>query len=526
VPEESADQMLAAGLATFYANPLGHVMYSYPWEDDSSIQVVKLAPEYADRFECEYGPDVWACRFLDELGAEIKKRGFDGFTPVDPIRFVTASGHGIGKSTLSAWLIKFLMDTRPFCKGTVTAVTADQLRTKTWAEVGKWHKMSLTEHWFDYNTGRGSMSLAHKDYKERWRVDAQTCREENSEAFAGQHSASSTSFYLFDEASGIPEKIYEVREGGLTDGEPMIFDFGNPTRNSGRFFENCMGRYKHRFIVRGIDSRNVAITNKKVAEEMIEDYGEDSDIVRVRVKGTFPAASSAQFISGLDVDNCMAREIEHNSNSALILGVDVARQGNDDSVIYPRCGDDARSFPILRFNGLDGIQLANKVIEAYNDYSMQGYEVHIFVDAGGGYGGSPVDHMRYLGYNPVEVFPGRTATDKEKYRYVSDEMWGKMKDAIKGMLCLPDRKTRHGDDLRSQLTQREFGYVGGGTRIHLEPKSKMKDRGLPSPDIPDALGLTYAYEVAPSSLMMGVQNQKKQVIHEYDPFDMLEKEGV
>ncbi len=181
------DIQIAEDLKQFYANPLGHVMWSYPWTTESSIQVAKLAPEYQDRFNSEYGPDVWACEFLDELGQEVLKRGFDGRNPVMPIRFATVSGHGIGKSAVTAWIVKWIMDTRPLAKGTVTAVTADQLKTKTWAEVGKWHKMSVTEHWFKYTTGRGSMTLQSviDKHKSQWRCDAQTCKEENSEAFAG-----------------------------------------------------------------------------------------------------------------------------------------------------------------------------------------------------------------------------------------------------------------------------------------------------------------------------------------------------
>ena len=201
----TADEQLTEDLAKFYADPLGHVMYSYPWDTEPAIQIVRLEKPWSDRFNCEWGPDVWACKFLDELGKQILDRGFDGRTPIEPpIRFATSSGHGIGKSVLVSWLIKFILDTRPHSKGIVTATTADQLRTKTWAELGKWHRMSLTEHWFDYNTGRGSMSLVHREYPEDWRCDAQTSKEENSESFAGLHAANSTPFYIFDEASGVP----------------------------------------------------------------------------------------------------------------------------------------------------------------------------------------------------------------------------------------------------------------------------------------------------------------------------------
>ena len=152
------DELLANKIATFYADPLGYVMFVFPWDTEESIQLVELQEPWASRFNSKYGPDAWACEFLDELGTEIKKRNFNGKDAVDPIQFSTSSGHGIGKSVDVAWLIKFILDTRPYSKGVVTSNTAEQLKTKTWAELGKWHKLSLTSHWFDYNTGRGAMS--------------------------------------------------------------------------------------------------------------------------------------------------------------------------------------------------------------------------------------------------------------------------------------------------------------------------------------------------------------------------------
>jgi hypothetical protein len=519
---KKADADISKQLAKYYADPLGHVMFSYPWDSDATIQVCKLKGKWAERFpNSTFGPDEWACEFMDDLAEEIKERGFDGTKSVMPIRFATASGHGIGKSTLTAWLIKFIMDTRPNCKGTVTAVTGDQLKAKTWAELGKWHKRSVTSHWFEYSASRGNMSLRRKGAEEEWFCEAQTCREENSEAFAGQHAVTATSFYIFDEASGIPPKIFEVRNGGLTDGEPMVFDFGNPTRNSGDFYEECVGELRKRFNVRMIDSRDVAITNKEYFKEMIEDYGEDSDIIRIRIKGQFPRASSAQFISGEDVRNCQQRELMNNDALPMILGVDVARQGDDDSVIYPRKGMDARSYPIIRENNLDGVQLANLVIQQFNKYTAEGHDVHIFVDAGGGYGGSPIDHLRFLGYSPMEVHPGRGPSDPENYRYTSDEIWGTMRDAIRGQLCLPTNTQKGGTELRTQLTQREFGYFNG-QRIHLEPKIKLKERtGGGSPDIADALAMTFAYDVAPrESTYQGIVRQStKQAEWDYDPLN-------
>lgn len=528
----SAEEQLADGISQFYADPLGYVMFVFPWDTDTALQVVdwesdKVIDEetgetfrermlpYRIRFNSQFGPDLWACEFLDDLGEEIKKRGFDGTNAVDPIQYATSSGHGIGKSTLVAWLIKFIMDTRPFSKGTVTANTAEQLRTKTWAELGKWHKRSLTSHWFQYNSGRGNMSLKHTTHGEEWYCSAQTCREENSEAFAGQHAANASSFYIFDEASAVPDKIFEVREGGTTDGEPMTFDFGNPTRNSGRFFEECEGKLKHRYRIRKINSSTAFITNLKRISEWIEDYGWDSDFVKVRVRGEFPAAGSLQFMPSSWVKRAMARELVQDRNAAITIGVDVARFGEDNSVIYPVIGNDARSFaPTVGdgiYHGLDNVQVAEKVIEKIEFFRSMGREVSaVFVDVGGT-GSGVVDVLNHSGYACIPVNFGTTPVFKpETYRYRVDEMWGRGKDAIKDTLVLPELPELQLVDesyigslerdtatiLLNDLTQREFGYTISGDKIQLETKKDMKKRGLKSPDIADALFLNFALDVA------------------------------
>lgn len=516
----SAELELNKKLAEFYDDPLGYVMFCFPWTTEESIQKVRLPEKYRERFpNCEWGPDEWACEFLDDLGAEIKKRGFDGKNATKPIRFSTASGHGIGKTVLVAWLIKFIMDTRPYCKGTVTAGTDIQLRTKTWAELGKWHRMSLTRHRFNYSSGRGSMSLKHPTHGDGWAVNAQTCREENSEAFAGQHAAGSTSFYIFDEASVVPDKIYEVRDGGLTDGEPMIFDFGNPTRNTGKFFENCEGSAKHRYIVRHIDSRDVAITSKDDIREKLEDYGEDSDYFRVRVRGVFPKASNVQFIASDLVRDAMSRDIFVDRNAPLVIGVDVARFGDDETVLYPRRGLDCRSFEPKCYMGLDTTQVCGKVIEMIRFFKDVGQEVAaLFID-GSGMGAGVVDQLRHLGYNPVDVVSGTKANNPMTYRLRSDELWGNLRDALRREMALPHITSDIGKKLYEQLTQREYGYTLMGSRIQLESKKDMRKRGLPSPDLADALALSFAQEVAPRNMDTSFGAYSKPVIIDYDPLE-------
>lgn len=106
--------------------------------------VVRLKEPWASRYpNCQFGPDEWACQMLDDIGASVKERDFDGSQAVDPIRMAVSSGHGIGKSAFTAWLVCWIMATRPNCKGVVTANTANQLETKTWAEITKWMRRSL-----------------------------------------------------------------------------------------------------------------------------------------------------------------------------------------------------------------------------------------------------------------------------------------------------------------------------------------------------------------------------------------------
>ena len=307
---QTVELTLADEIGRFYDEPLGFVIAAYPWGEPGHLV-------------CETGPDEWQTAFLEDVGREVRARGFNGRAAVDAVRMATASGHGIGKSTLVAWLVDWIMSTRPFSQGTITANTFIQLQTKTWAAVQHWTALCITAHWFRLTGNR----MYHRDFPAKWFCSAQTCREENSEAFAGQHAAGSTSFYIFDEASAVPDGIFDVAEGGLTDGEPMMFLFGNPTRNSGRFHKVTFGTGRPRWNHRSIDSRTSARTNKEQIAQWVQDYGEDSDFVRVRVRGIPPNASELQFIDLGRVNAAQMRERETLADEPLIAGCDVSAGG-------------------------------------------------------------------------------------------------------------------------------------------------------------------------------------------------------
>jgi hypothetical protein len=476
------ERALAIEMADLAEDPLEWVRYSYPWGVGD-----------LDGFD---GPDEWQTGFLNEWGQEIRIRGFDGRTPVSPIRMTTTSGHGVGKSALTAWAVGFIMSTRPMSKGIVTANTSPQLETKTWAEIAKWSKRMITAHWFRITTGRGAMKMVRKTDPENWRVDGMAWRENMPEAFAGLHAATGTPFYIFDEASGIARSIFETAEGGLTDGEPMQFLFSNPTQGEG-FFYDTHHDMSHRYKCFRVDSRKAAMTNKKQIEEWIEDYGIDSNFVKVRVLGEFPSASGRQFIPS---DIVMAARSSdrvpfYTATDPVIIGVDVARYGGDESTIYIRRGRDGRTHAPKILREIDNVQLAHE-IRKINDELMADA---INIDAGQGQG--VIDTLRNWGVaNVNEVHFGGTSPDEE-YDNMATYMMAEARDWLKNPhSTIPDDGV-----LSNQLTARRYWMVESrkGTAIKIESKEEIfrnNEKNAPhsahkSPDRADGFCLTFAVPV-------------------------------
>ena len=293
----------------------------------------------------------------------------------------------------------------------------------------------------------------------------------------------------------------------------MVFDFGNGTRNSGRFFENCAGKFKDQYITRSIDSRKAHRVNKKSVEKDIEMYGADSDFVKVRWRGMFPNKSTLQFVDGGEVMEAMTRKvISTPSDDPIIIGVDVALSGNDHTVIYPRWGWDARSFEPRRYHNLKPRQIANKVVEYMEELQDLGLHVaQVFVDMGGGYGSGVLDRLEESNVNATGVIPGEKADNDVTYRLRCDEMWGNLREKLP-RLALPDRNTPHGERIYNQLTQREYGHTLK-EQVKLESKDDMRDRGLESPDDVDALALTFAFPVSSH----GTRSSRAGFIEMLDP---------
>jgi hypothetical protein len=419
-------------LASVADDPLAFTLGAYPWGEPGTV----LA-----NFT---GPDVWSI----ELMGMIRDGLLDWNTA---IQIATASGHGIGKSATVAWIIIWAFTTFPDTRGVVTANTETQLKTKTWAELGKWFNLCFfTRDHFTLN----ATSLVSKDpTRERtWRIDMIAWSESNPAAFAGLHNQGKRLIIIFDEASEIADIIWETAEGALSDSNTQIIwlVFGNPTRNTGRFRE-CFegGRFESLWRHKQIDSRTVAITNKTYINRQIAAYGgEDNDIIRIRWLGKFPLRGLMEFFSASDIDAAMGpdREVFVDAFTPLAIGVDVARFGRNNSVIFPRKGRDARTLECKTYSGISTTELATRVHDTWNQWRPDG----IFID-GGGVGGGVVDQCRNqrlyvweIQFGAKDSITGLTGDNfGEKYANMRAAMYGAARAWMKtGMLpASPDLRT-------------------------------------------------------------------------------------
>lgn len=457
------NQALAEKIAEFRYDPYGFVMFVFPWGEPGTF------------LEHHSGPDEWQKEALIEIGMRLSNAQDTG----EPVRILRRSGHEIGKTAFIAWVILWWNSTREHPQGVVTANTRMQLEGKTWRELAKWHGIMIHKDWFEWTATKFSL----KAHPATWFSQAVPWVKEKSEAFAGTHEKRGV-LMIFDEASLIDDKIWEVADGAMDAGALWIA-FGNPTRNTGKFYEAAVGKWRHRWYSQRIDSRKSKIANQARIAQWVEDFGEDSDYVRIRVKGEFPRASAMQFIPSDIVMAAAGRHLRPDMYdfAPKILGVDVARFGDDMSTIIKRQG--LAAFDLMKFRGIDLMRLTGIVIQQIQEWKPDA----IMVDATGGYGAAVVDRLRQLGYEVIEVQFGGTAIKEKIYHNKRTEIWGEMREWLKGGGAIPDD-----DELKADLVAPEYAF-DNRDRQALESKDDMKTRGLSSPDCGDALACTFAEPV-------------------------------
>jgi len=466
----------------FADDPLAYVMYTYPWGKPNSP------------LENDHGPREWQrialAKMRDHI-AENRNRQRQELAP-ELLKMARASGRGIGKSAFLAWVAGWMFSCIPSSTTIVSANTEGQLRTRTFPEIRKWATMAINAHWYDHN----AMSLKPAPWlieallkttdfdPAYWYIEASLWSEENPDAFAGLHSQRGMTV-LFDEASGIPSVIWPVTQGFFTDSTVHRFwiAISNPRNPSGAFFE-CFNGNRSTWDTATIDARTVSENDAQIYQDIIDQYGEDSDEARVEVYGMFPRQGDTQFISRGEVDDAKAREPTDDPGAALVMGVDPARFGDDEAVIAFRQGRDASIIPWQKYKRCSIVELAQHCAEAIEKYKPDA----VFIE-GDGVGGGVIDIMKEYGFRVIEVTAGGSPDNKDVYANRRTELWGKMRDWLP-TATLPDDGPLC-DDLAAPM----YDYSLKG-QLKLEPKDKMKRRGYASPNNGDALAITFDRVIA------------------------------
>lgn len=311
------------------------------------------------------------------------------------------------------------------------------------------------------------------------RADLVTASADNKESLQGGHAGNYV--ILADEASGIEEATFDVLLRTLSTGTGGRFVLtSNPTRSVGRFYDifhkDLPGWDKHFFT-----AFNCPHIAPGFAQEMEDTYGIDSDHYRIGVLGQFPRTTNSQFISADLVDEAVSRNLPYTAyhNFPKVIGADIARFGDDDTVFVLRQGP--KVIDILRISGQDTMAVA----EALFAYNAEHRAQVIFIDAIG-IGAGVFDRCKQLKLPVREVMGSHRSSKPLEYFNTRSQLWGEMRHWVNNEGDLP-----YMDDLRSQLVGMTYGYTAK-MQIALTTKKDIKKSGLKSPDIGDAIALTFA----------------------------------
>lgn len=482
------EMQLVDDIGRFTHDPYGYALYAFPWgEEGTDLAYSK-------------GPRQWQAEAFQEIGAHLQNPE----TRHQPLMLARASGHGIGKSAFISMLVKWGMDTCEDCKVVVTANTENQLRTKTWPEIAKWQRLSISESWFTCTkTAIYSNDASHS---QAWRADAIPWSENNTEAFAGLHNERKRIILIFDEASNIADLVWEVAEGALTDANTEIIwvAFGNPTRNTGRFRE-CFRKFRHRWKCAQIDSRTVEGTNTEQMKKWVEDYGEDSDFVKVRVRGQFPSASETQFIPSGLTDAAVGRVITEAqvAHAATVIGVDPSHQGKDPAVIYLRRGLHCKKLGEYQ-RTTDDVLFAKTVADFEDQYKADA----VFIDYGYGTGLKSVGDNWGRNWQLIQFGGGSTDPEMANKR---GEMYNSAKKYLK------DGGQLDSQNLADELSAPEYKVRLKDSRKVLQDKEEVKELLGRSPNDADAFVLTFAFPVVKKQFAAPGQEMGRSET-DYDPY--------
>ena len=410
-------------------------------------------------------PDPWQVEFLEAISRGERK-------------ISVRSGHGVGKSTVASWAMIWYMLTRGPAKIVVTAPTSSQLYDALFAELKRWVK-ELPNAWGDrleVKTDRIEMRAAPQESF----ISARTSRAEQPEALQGVHS--DHVMLVADEASGIPESVFEAAAGSMSGHNAVTILLGNPTKSSGFFFDTH-NRLKDEWWTRRVSCYDSKRVSDAYIKDMASRYGEESNAFRVRVLGEFPRTDDDTLIGVELVDSAFHRDVE-TTDTQTVWGLDVARFGTDATALAKRRGNAVTE--IRKWRGLDLMQTTGAVVAEYEAMKPEDRPVEILVDSIG-LGAGVVDRLRELNLPARGINVAESPAMGTIYVNLRAELWGKMKAWLEKRDC----KIPKDESLLAELVSPRYSFNSNG-KMKLESKDEMRKRGIGSPDMADALALTFA----------------------------------
>jgi len=389
------------------------------------------------------------------------------------------SGHGVGKTTTLAWLIIWFILTRYPQRTVCTAPTSSQLFDALAAEVKRWIGL-LPENLralLDVKTDH--ITLAYDPAGSF--ISFRTSRPETPEAMAGVHAENV--LLVVDEASGVPEQVFEAGAGSMSGENATTILAGNPVRTSGTFYDS-----HHRlrdswktYHVSCVDSPRVT---PKFIEEMKEKYGEDSNAYRVRVLGEFPKGDDDTVIPMELAESALLRDVQPIF-VAPVWGLDCARFGSDRTALTKRRGNVLQERTKF-WRGLDTMQIVGAVVNEWEITPFQDRPVDICVDSIG-IGAGVVDRLRELGLPARGINVSESPAFGNRFANLRAELLFKARD----WFAARDVNIAGDAELAAELTDIRYKFRSNG-KIQIESKDDIRKRGKRSPDLADSFVLTFA----------------------------------
>ncbi len=410
-------------------------------------------------------PEPWQAEALEAVGKHD--------------RVSIRSGHGVGKTTLQAWLVLWFLLTRQNCKIPVAANSQDQLRDTIWPEIAKWHRQ-LPEALKVMIEVQAERVVVVQDPEAAFAV-RRTASKDNPEALQGFHAEHL--LFLIDEASGIPDVVFEVGLGALSTPGAKVLMAGNPTRTSG-FFYDTHHSLRDRWHTMHVNCLDVPRAQGHI-EDIKAKYGDNSNAWRVRVLGEFPTADDETVIPLELVMSAIGRNVS-SLNYYPVWGVDVARFGDDRTALAKRQANKLLE-PIKHWNSTDLMATVGRIKAEYDETHYDVRPSAILIDVIG-LGAGVYDRCKELGLPAKAINVGEAASSRENCMRLRDELWLKGREWFqeKGVSMPQD------DALIAELTAPTYTFSSTGKMV-VESKADMKKRGLRSPDLADAFLLTFAW---------------------------------